>query len=417
MDTSQWNWEPGERLVANPGESREKFEWLEEPYVSADGETFAAVANVDGEFTACVNDETWENTFERVWNLGFGPDGRLTGCASDMGEWKFVVDGEPWEESFGYVWDPQFSADGKNIAIAVQNDGSYGMALDGVVWENLYANANGFAIAPGGDHAGCCVQAIDMGQADIDQYKEGAYTVAVDGTPWETMFTNVFGVVFSPDGKRVAAEVRTNLYDHTVAVDGTPWSSRYQGVWTPIFDPKDGSVVAPVRQAGKWSLARDGHIIWSPYVQCWHAAFSKGGERLAAIVSPAFGRWTVAVDDKAWGLTFGEMCTDLVLSADGARAAALGKDGGKWAVMVDGKAWTGRYDMAWAPVFSADGAHVAAMVEKGGKYTVAVDGKEYARAGEAAFDPAFSPDGRYVLIKMVEDGLYHRRVVPVSDFK
>ncbi len=224
-------------------------------------------------------------------------------------------------------------------------------------------------------------------------------------------------MTLSPDGSRAAAEVRTNLYDFTVAVDGTPWAARFQGVWKPVFDPRNGSIVAPVRQGGKWSLARDGHLIWSQYVQCWHAAFSADGARLAAIVSPQFGRWTVAVDDKPWGLTFGEMVTDLTLSADGARAAALGKDGGKGAVMVDGKAWAGRYDMAWAPVFSPDGAHVAAKVEKGGKYTVAVNGKEYSRAGEACFDPAFSPDGRLVLVKMIENGKYHRRVVPVADFK
>ena len=73
--------------------------------------------------------------------------------------------------------------------------------------------------------------------------------------------------------------------------------------------------------------------------------------------------------------------------------------------------------MAWAPVVSPDGAHVAAAVEKNGKYTVVMDGREYGAEGEACFAPAFSPDSRFVLVKMVQDGKYYRRVIPVAEFK
>jgi hypothetical protein len=73
--------------------------------------------------------------------------------------------------------------------------------------------------------------------------------------------------------------------------------------------------------------------------------------------------------------------------------------------------------MAWARCSAPTAPTLRSKVEKGGKYTVAVDGKEYSRAGEACFDPAFSPDGSLVLVKMIENGKYHRRVVPVADFK
>ncbi len=157
------------------------------------------------------------------------------------------------EDSFGYVWEPQFSADGAVIAAAIQNDGSYGMAVDGTPWETLYENATAFTLSADGAHSAAPCRPMNWA---------GGHQ-ALPGRPvhrghrrrgWETLFTNVFGVTLSPDGSRAAAEVRTNLYDFTVAVDGTPWAARFQGVWKPVFDPRNGSIVAPVRQAasGRW---------------------------------------------------------------------------------------------------------------------------------------------------------------------
>ena len=39
-------------------------------------------------------------------------------------------------------------------------------------------------------------------------------------------------------------------------------------------------------------------------VQIWHQMFSPDGSRLAAIVAPKYGRWTVAVDGEPWPATF-----------------------------------------------------------------------------------------------------------------
>lgn len=417
MDTSTWSWEPGERLIVDLNACKDKYEWIEELHVSPDGEKLGAVVNVQGEFSACINGEAWDETFERVWNLKFGPKGQLTGCASDMGEWKFVVDGQPWDDTYGYVWNTMFSKDGSKICTAVQQDMKYGAAIDGVLWENLYENATGFVLSDCGNHAAAAVQVDQMGQAEIDKFAAGIYTVAVDGKAWNTKFTNVFGLVFNPDGSRIAAEVRLNLYDYTIAVDGKPWTQTYQGTWAPTFNPVSGAVIAPVRQGGKWPLAQDGIPIWDFFVNCWQPQFSQDGSTLAAIVATALGSWTVAVDGRPWNVTADAMVSDLVVSHNGGLIAALGKTGEQWTAFVNGKAWPNRYDMAWAPVLSPDGEHVAAKVEKNGKYTVVVDGKEYSRAGDNCFDPVFSPDSRFVLVKMVEGGKYYRRVVPIAEFK
>jgi Tol biopolymer transport system component len=162
-------------------------------------------------------------------------------------------------------------------------------------------------------------------------------------------------------------------------------------------------------------MARDGKIIWQPsFFQVWQQQFSPSGDKLAAIVCPQYGRWTLAVDGKVWRTTFGDMVSDMTFSPDGTRLAALGKQDGKWTVFSDDAPWSGRYDMCFAPVFSPDGKHVAARVEKNGKYTIAVDGKEYGQSFDQCFDPTFSPDGSRVLIRAVSGGKYLRIVEPLA---
>ena len=81
-----WDWETSEKSIAF-SEWEDNFEWVEEPYVSPDGEKIAAIVNVsEGEFNVCVNGETWENTFEKIWYLRFSPDGRLTALIWNKGE-------------------------------------------------------------------------------------------------------------------------------------------------------------------------------------------------------------------------------------------------------------------------------------------------------------------------------------------
>jgi hypothetical protein len=72
--------------------------------------------------------------------------------------------------------------------------------------------------------------------------------------------------------------------------------------------------------------------------------------------------------------------------------------------------------MVWKPVFSPDGAHVAAKVERGGKYTIALNDRLWPHDCDAAWDPLFSPDGARLLFRTIEEGVYCRRVIPVSEF-
>jgi Tol biopolymer transport system component len=142
--------------------------------------------------------------------------------------------------------------------------------------------------------------------------------------------------------------------------------------------------------------------------------FSPDGSRLAAIVAPSYGRWTVAVDGVPWTTTFSTMVSDVAFSQDGQRIAALAKDNETYRVVVDGSPWSDAWDMAWKPVFSPDGSHVAAKVEKNGRYSYTVNGRSWTSSSDAAWDPVFSPDGTHLMLRTVEGGDYIRRIAPVS---
>ncbi|MBG0777378.1 MAG: WD40 repeat domain-containing protein [Desulfovibrionaceae bacterium] len=415
-----WDWSPGRRVVLDDVKkcSRE-YEWLEEYVASPDGESLAVPANFGEEGASMVvNGEPWENIYERVWYPRYSPDGRLTALAADMGEWTMCVDDTAWENTYGFLLNTRFSATGDVIAAPVQKDGEYGWVVDDAIWETTYEFANQFAMAADGSATAAVVQNVSFGQADIFTYKKGCYSVAVNGESWGTNFINCYSPAFDAAGKSVAATVRTSLYDYTIVVDGKPWAKTWPCAWEPVFNPATGDVCAAVRMAGRWGMALNGELIWNPtFFQVWQQQFSGDGKHLYAIVSPAYGKWTVAVDGQPWAPTFGSQVTDLVVSPDGAHAAALGADAGAYAVAVDGYVWPGTFAMAWAPVFSADSEHCAAKVERrGGKFTILVDGKPYKENFDQVWDPVFSPEGDKVLIRAIDNGKYCRIVVPVRDF-
>ncbi len=419
MDPS-WDWSPGKREILDTRANSDGFDWVEEYQASPDGENIAAIVKITDEeetlFGVNVNGETWENTYERAWLLRYAPNGKLNVIVSEDMEWTVATDGESWEEHYDFVWDMQFSAGGDVTSVAVQSGGEYGMSLNGTTWETLYENATNFVLSPCGTKSAAVVQTVNVPQADIDTFQNGAYSLAIDGEAWDKNFVNVWTPSFDAKVEHVASQIRLTLWDYTIAVDGKPWDKTYQSVWAPLFNAS-GDVIAPVRMGGKWGLAKNGQIIWDTrYFQCWHHQISADGNTIWAIVSPEYGRWTVAKNDSPWSTRIGGALFDMIISPDASRAVCLGKEGEKWAVVADDKIWSGWYDMAYKPVFSPDSQHIAVRVEKPGKrFTLAVDGKTYKEDFDMLWDPIFSPDGKNLLLRALQDGKYIRIVVPVND--
>ena len=85
QEINRWDWEIGTREIADLGRWKQDFNWVEEPYVSPDGEKIAAIVNLaEGEFNVCLNGQTWETVFDKIWHLRFTP-GR-TGGSSGFGD-------------------------------------------------------------------------------------------------------------------------------------------------------------------------------------------------------------------------------------------------------------------------------------------------------------------------------------------
>ena len=135
----------------------------------------------------------------------------------------------------------------------------------------------------------------------------------------------------------------------------------------------------------------------------------------AAVVSPRFGKWTIAVDEVLWKRTFDGAVLPPVFSPDSERVAARITKNGCWTMAVDGVPWEEKFSFLWDPVFSPDSRSVAAKAEKNGRFMVVLDGKPGKQAYDALWDPVFSPDGSKVLVRGIEGGKYYRSVIPVDE--
>jgi hypothetical protein len=175
---------------------------------------------------------------------------------------------------------------------------------------------------------------------------------------------------------------------------------------------------------GKWGLARDGELAWpARYCQLWHLRTDARGKRIAAIVSPKFGRFTVRVGETLWKTTY-PVLTDLRLGPEGERSAAVGASRidpehpdplfapPTWQLVVDDQPASGWFDQVFPPVFSPDGAFVAARVKHKNRFGYILDGRVYPREFDMAWDPVFSSDGKRIMLR-VRDGDSLKRIVAI----
>jgi len=431
-ESANWDWNTKEKLIADVGDWKKKFSEVHELVVSSDGEKIATVVQTeDGGFATCVNGEVGGDTFERIWSLRFTPTNQLVCLVMQDFEWTVAVDNDLWEEKFEFIWNMQLTPDGKGIAVNVKKDEQHAACLNGKTWDNMFTEARDLVVSPDGKKTASAVAIKSLPEGDIFGFQEGVWSAAIDGIPWDKSFVNVWGLTFSPDSKHLAAEVRLSLYDYTIAVDGKAWGEVFGCVWEPVFAPRSSDIIAPAKTPAGWTLVMNGKPIWGKFVQVLYPKFSPDGQRVAAVVAPDFGKWTVAVDGSPWGRTFSDAVWPPVFSPDGRRVAAIVKESkqpmhmqsalhnipgnDRWTIVVDGTPWQEDFDMIWEPVFSPGGDTVAAKAERNGKYCIVVNGRPGKQWFEALWDPVFSPNGEKILIRCVENGKYYRRVVPVGE--
>ena len=299
-DLRNWDWERGDRAIADLNGIRGRFSAVHEFHASPDGERIAVPVIKEGAAAGvCVNGELWEGEYERAWSLKYGPDGRLIALVRVDDMWTVAVEGKMWEEQWEFVWNPLFSKDGA-IGVQVKAGVDYKVAVEGKAWEKGFKSCRGFAFSPDGKKTAAVVQVEALPEGDIFKFAEGVWSVAVDGLPWEKKFMNVYFPLFSPDGQHVAAEVRLDAFEYTLAVDQKPWNKRFGMIWEPAYRPS-GSLVVPVRDSGAWTMAEDQKPIWKgKYGQLWNQRIGPDGKRIAAVAEVGYGKWTLVVDDSPW---------------------------------------------------------------------------------------------------------------------
>lgn len=408
-----WDWEVGEKIVCNVSEWRKNFSLVYDFIVSADREKIAAAVEIeDKKVTLCINGKLWENIFEKVCFSQFTPLGNLICLVLQNYEWTLAKDDTVLDETFDYAWNLKTDASGESIAFNVKKGDSYGVCLNGNVWDNLYFDARDLFLSSDGKHTASYVRVKNPPLLDIFSFKEGVWTIAVDAVTWDKSFISVYGACFSPDSKKVAATVRLSQQEFTVAVDGNLWNRIFLNAWEPIFiGEKD--IAAPVKTEKGWSLAVNGQPVWKDFNQIWHQRVTPDG-KIAAVVSTEFGKWTVAVDGIPWKRSFQAVLAPF-FSPESKKIGAVVRKNNQWSVAIDGIPWEAVFDRIWNPQFSPDGNHCIAKAEKEGSFVIVLDGQILKDSYEMLWEPQFSPDGDRILIGYIKDGKYFRKVLKISE--
>lgn len=409
-----WDWDIEEKLICDINEWKEKFLFVHELIVSADREKISATVEIeDKKLTTCINGKIWENIFERICFPQYTQEGSLICLVLQNYEWTLAKDDSLLEETFDYAWNLKTDISGKSIAFNIKKGDSYGVCLNGKVWDNLFFDARDIFLSPDGETSASYVKIKNPPLLDIFSSKEGIWTVGINGNAWDKSFISVYGLCFSTDSKKVAATVRLSQQEFTVAIDGILWNETFLNAWEPIFI-NENDVSVPVKTENGWTLAINGKAVWRSFNQLWHQRVSPDG-RIAAVVSTEFGKWTVAIDGKPWKKTFSQNVLPPFFSPDGKKIGAVVKENNLWTVAIDGKPWDIGFDRIWSPQFSPDGKHCIAKAEKDGVYFIVLDGKIGKDVFDMVWEPQFSPDGNKVLIGCIKNGKYLRKVLRLNE--
>ncbi|WP_038054822.1 electron transfer complex subunit TmcD [Thermodesulfobacterium hydrogeniphilum] len=412
------DWGTKEKVIADINSWKGRFIDIRELTPSHDGEKIAAIVQPETrKFTLCINGKLQENLFDRMYSLRFNLENQPICLVYADFQWTVLVGDTMWENGFDMMWNLTLSPDTKSIAVNIRTaEMTSGVCLNDVPWENTFFEASDVVISPDGKRTASHVQIRQREELNIHWFYQKNFTVAVDGKAWDNSFLTTWGATFSSDSQHVASVVMTSdAATYSIAVDGIPWDKEFSGCWEPIFVPGTLDVIAPVETPRGWTLAENGAIIWPYFHQVYSPKVSPDGKRLAAIVVPEVGKWTVAIDGKPWKNIFNQMIFNPIFSPDGSKVATIAKHNNKYLVVVDDKVWPDSFENAWDPVFSPQGDKVALRAEKKGKFFIVANGKIGKTAYEWLWDPIFSPDGSKILIRGIENGKYVRRVLSIDE--
>ncbi len=224
-------------------------------------------------YTVCVNGEPWENTFEKIWSLQFGPDDRLTCIAMNDDEWTVVQEDEPWEETFEYVWNLSFSRDGSGVAANIEDFGRLRDHSERGAMGKQFIQMRSCEISPDGLKRQPGTSRLEpLSEGDIWQFSKGVWSLAVNGEVVGRKFPERLGLRL----QRRWSEGRRGSATADPAFRPSLWTASHGGmhfraVWEPVFVPGSHDVVAPGLTPEGWKLLINGKPLWNKsFAQVWH---------------------------------------------------------------------------------------------------------------------------------------------------
>ncbi len=395
---------------------------VKEMAFSPDGMSFAMTLYLEGGGISIFHNGFFidEISYENITNLLFLPDGSLFFLFSLDAMWGFHR-GEEKREGYDFLWNPLYNEKG-TVAIAAKKDGEYLMVVDGEEWTRGYEFATDFGLAKESPDTCAVVQMAQLEERDLSSFKEGAFSLSVNGETWESTFTNVWDPVLHPQGEDAAAVVRIEGERCGLWQNGRLWEENFDAMWRPVFSPVTKEVLVPAKKGRLWYLmGREGPFFDRGFWQVFKVRVSKDGERVAAIVAPDFGKFTVCVNNRLWSRKYC-VIEDIVFSPDGGRVAAIvskeyppiGLDNFSWVpqrfVVMDEQEMGGPFEQVLYVSFSNEGEHVAYVASHKGDWFMVIDGKTYSRRFSCLWPPVFSADGKRILIRGIEGDRFVRTV-------
>ena len=326
-----------------------------------------------------------------------GPQG-LTWLEMDDEGWHAQSQTEPLSSAVEFAWNLTASPSG-HIAFESQSDRRYTPFSGTSFWNESYESTTGLTLSKQNGHCAAVVQTTPVAEGDLETFGTGCFTLATEKGAWNHTFLGAYTPSLSTDGSTLAADVRLPDNRCTVAVNDRIWGNSWTEVWAPAILGNPAKVVAPVKSDGRWWLYADGEKYWeTSCLQLWELTPSNNGRRMAAVASPSFGNWTLALDDALWKIRVDGFISKPKFSPCDSRLAATGRHKGRAILMMDHGVLDDGFLQVWDPNFSPHGSHEAFRARKKEGFFIYLDKKIVGGAFAWVGQPKFSPDGRHLLI-------------------
>ncbi|NCC23825.1 MAG: WD40 repeat domain-containing protein [Deltaproteobacteria bacterium] len=336
------------------------------------------------------------------------PDGETVAAVARREDETFTVrvNNEHWEGEYEKFWHLGFGPDNRLAGLA-QVDGEWLLTVNDEALGESHAFLWTILFDEDGTNVACASQ------------QDGSYGMLTNGEPWPELFDNANNFALSPTNGKTAAVVQIKPLGQadtetffkgvfSVAVNGQVWDSIFVNAWTPVFSHDASHVAVQARiNTYEYTITVDDKPWTQRFQYVWDPAFDPAtGDVLAPVRLQ--GKWGLARNGSMdWNPTLVQ-CWDVKIGPDGKNIWAIGApEYGKFTAIQNGRPWNTKFPVAVDLRLSPDGTRAACLGNNNNTdFVVVVDDKPWPGTWGMAWAPVFSPDGRHVAVTVRKNGQY-----------